>query len=102
MKAGKTGAAHVRDLRGVVEREKAALGVLISMQTPTAPMKKEAASAGFYDSPWGTKHPRLQLLTIKDLLTGKTVDMPPTRDVRTFKRAPKVKKGPRDTQPELF
>lgn len=102
VKAGKTGAAHVRDLRGVVEREEAALGVLISMQKPTAPMKKEAASAGFYDSPWGTKHPRLQLLTVGDLLTGKTVDMPPTRDVRTFKKAPKAKKEPRDVQKRLL
>lgn len=87
---------------GVVERENAAIGVFISMQRPTKPMKTEAASAGFYDSPWGTKHPTLQLLTIEDLLSGKTIDMPPTRDLRTFKKAPKAKKKPRDVQKRLL
>jgi len=49
----------MRDLRGVVEREKAQIGVLLTMQEPTAPMRKETASAGFYESPgWHTKHPR--------------------------------------------
>ena len=50
-------------------------------------MRAEAAGAGFYDSPWGTKHPRLQVLTIAELLAGKGIDMPPSRDVRTFKKA---------------
>jgi hypothetical protein len=55
-------------------------------------MQQAAASAGFYQSPgWGTKHPRLQLLTIEDLLAGKKVDMPPTRDERTFKKAQRFK-----------
>ena len=45
----------------------------LSLEPPTAPMRREAASAGFYESPWG-KHPRLQLLTIEDLLGGKGVD----------------------------
>ena len=44
-------AKHVRDLRGVIEREKAEIGVLISMQPPTQPMLKEAAEAGFYQVP---------------------------------------------------
>ena len=46
VKAGHTNVAHVRDLRGVVEREKAAIGVLISMQEPTAPMRQEAVTWG--------------------------------------------------------
>lgn len=92
VKAGKTGPAHVRDLRGVVEREKAAMGLLITMEESTAPMRKEAASAGFYDSPWGTKHPRIQILTVGELLEGKTLDAPPSRDIRTFKKAPRIKK----------
>ena len=62
------------------------------MEPPTKPMRADAASAGFYDSPWGTKHPRLQLLTIEDLLAGKKVDMPPTRDERTFKKAERFKR----------
>jgi site-specific DNA-methyltransferase (adenine-specific) len=104
VKAGGTGAAHVRDLRGVVEREKAQIGLLISMQAPTAPMRKEAASAGFYESPgWHTKHPRLQILTIDDLLGGAAIDYPSRFGNVTFKRAPKAEAGlrPADELPLL-
>jgi site-specific DNA-methyltransferase (adenine-specific) len=87
VKAGKLHAPYVRDLRGVLDREKAEIGVLISFEEPTTPMRKEAASAGFYTSPWG-KHARLQLLTVEDLLTGKGIDRPPTNT--TFKKAPKA------------
>ena len=90
VKAGKTQVPHVRDLRGVLDREEAAIGVLISMQAPTRPMREEAASAGFYTSPWG-KHPRLQLLTVDDLLSGKGIACPPLRHTsQTFKRAPRA------------
>ena len=96
VKAGRTGPAHVRDLRGVVERENAAIGLLISMEAPTAPMSKEAASAGFYECvAWNTQHPKIQILTINELLEGKKLDAPPTRDIRTFRKAPKVKKTPK-------
>jgi DNA modification methylase len=89
VKAGHTGAAHVRDLRGVLDREKAEIGILITMQPPTAPMKTEAAGAGFYDSPgWNKSYPRLQILTVADLLTGATIFMPPLDQVNvTFKKA---------------
>lgn len=91
VKAGHVHAPFVRDLRGVVEREQAALGVLITFEEPTQPMRSEAASAGFYESRWGTKHPRLQLLTIAELLGGKGIDYPaPRHTSRTFKQAPKA------------
>ena len=62
VKAGKTGSAHVRDLKGVLEREKAAIGILISMEEPPGPMKTEAVTAGFYESTlWGKKYPKVQL-----------------------------------------
>ena len=89
VKAGHTGAAHVRDLRGVVERENAAIGALLTMEEPTAPMRAEAASAGFYGSPWG-QHPRLQLLTVAELLAGRRIDSPPLGQVsQAFKKAPR-------------
>ncbi len=50
VKAGKIRPDHVRDLRGVVDREGAAIGVLISMQEPTQHTRSEAASAGFFES----------------------------------------------------
>jgi len=102
VKAGHTNVAHVRDLKGVLEREKAAIGVLISMQEATSPMKTEAVTAGFYESAlWGRKYPKIQLFKVAELLAGKTIEMPPIRQVQaTFKKAPKAaeKQG---GQPEL-
>lgn len=90
VKAGKLHAPYVRDLRGVVEREKAAIGVLLTLEQPTKAMRTEAASAGFYSSPWGA-HPRLQIVTVGELLAGGRIDMPPIRQTSvTYKRAPKA------------
>ncbi len=75
VKAGKVQVSHVRDLIGVLRREQAQIGVFLSFNEPTQPMRAEAASAGFYASPWG-QHPRVQLLTVAELLTGKKLDMP--------------------------
>lgn len=75
VKAGKLHATYLRDLVGVVQREQAQLGVLISFHEPTQPMRQEAASAGFYQSPWGT-HPKIQLVTVAQLLAGHKLDMP--------------------------
>lgn len=93
VKAGHVTVSQVRDLRGVLDREKAEIGVLISMEESTKPMRTEAASAGFYRSPFtGKDHPRLQLLTVGELLAGKAVDMPPIQQTSTtFKKAPKAK-----------
>ncbi|MCD6327063.1 restriction endonuclease, partial [bacterium] len=94
VKAGKPGVAHVRDLHSVIEREKAAIGVLISMQNPTRNMRTEAAATGLYESPfWGKLYPRLQLITIADLLSGKRIEAPPRRTSVTFKRAPKAERA---------
>lgn len=85
----------VRDLVGTMTREKADIGVFITMTQPTAPMIKEAASAGFYTSPMGGKHPKIQILTIADLLAGKGIDYP-TRSQRadlTFKKARRIVSG---------
>jgi site-specific DNA-methyltransferase (adenine-specific) len=75
VKAGKLHAPYVRDLVGVVQREQAQIGVLVSFHEPTQPMRTEAASAGFYQSPWGN-HPKIQIITVGDLLAGKRIDMP--------------------------
>jgi site-specific DNA-methyltransferase (adenine-specific) len=94
VKAGHVTANHVRDLRGVVEREKAAIGVLISMEDFTKPMQTEAVTAGFFESKtWGKKYPKIQLLTVAELLAGMKIDMPPIRQVgATFKKANKYRK----------
>ena len=91
VKAGKLHATYVRDLRGVIDREKAEIGVLIAIGEPTQPMRTEAASAGFYSSPYGTKHSRMQILTIAELLSGQSIDYPAPRQTNvTLKRAPRA------------
>lgn len=92
VKSGHIPPAHIRELRGVVEREKAALGVLLSLEEPTRPMRREAAQGGFYESLLGSKHPRIQLLTIEELLNGGRIDYPLARVNATFRRARRVKK----------
>jgi DNA modification methylase len=94
VKGGKTGVKDVRDLRGVLDREQAAIGVLISLQPPTRDMVAEAASAGFYEHKMNRqKYPRLQLRTVKELMDGKNIERPSSVAAvdETFKKAPKAK-----------
>lgn len=90
VKAGKPSVAHGRDLRGVIEREDAQIGVLLTFEEPTQPMRAEVAGAGYYDSPgWNTSYPRMQLYTVGELLAGKQVNFPRATGI-TFRRAPKA------------
>ena len=100
VKAGHVSVSHIRDLVGVVHREKAQIGAFLSLEPPTSAMRREAASAGFYESPWG-KHPHIQLLTVEDLLGGKNVDYPMAADV-TFKKAKRVRYEPSEKQQDLL
>jgi site-specific DNA-methyltransferase (adenine-specific) len=95
VKGGKTSVKDVRDLRGVLDREKAAIGILISLQPPTSPMETEAASVGFYEHKTNKqKFPRLQLRTVKELMEGKGIERPTSAASLddTFKKAPESKK----------
>jgi DNA modification methylase len=95
VKGGKTGVKDVRDLRGVLDREQAAIGILISLQPATGPMETEAASAGFYEHKTNKqKYPRLQLRTVKELMEGKGIERPSTVAAtdETFKKAPESRK----------
>ena len=85
--------SHIRDLIGVLEREKAEIGVYISLEESTKPMRAEAAEAGFYHSDtWNKDYPKVQILTIEELLDGKQIDMPPIQQVsQTFRRAKRAK-----------
>jgi DNA modification methylase len=101
VKSGKVSVKDVRDLRGVVERENAQIGVLICMEKPTRDMRRESASAGFYKSHWGA-HQKLQILTIEELLAGHKIDYPDIAGVNvTFRRAQKPK-GKKLQTKELF
>jgi site-specific DNA-methyltransferase (adenine-specific) len=67
--------AMVRDLKGTMEREKAALGLFLTLNKPSREMTKEAVSAGFYET-GGMKVPRLQILTAAEILEGKLPQVP--------------------------
>jgi len=97
VKSGHVKSGDVRDLRGTIEREQAAMGVFITLEAPSADMQKEAVTSGFYRSPgWQRDYPRAQILTIADLLRGAKVEMPPP--FGTFKQAPRGGMGSGDRQ----
>lgn len=94
VKSGKVESKDIRDLVGTVQRREAALGVFITLRKPTPPMNNEALSAGFYESPgWHTSYPKIQILTIEQLLAGEQIKMPPQHG--TFKEA---RRSRRDTE----
>jgi site-specific DNA-methyltransferase (adenine-specific) len=93
VKSGYIGVNHVRDLKGVLDREKAAIGALITLREPTKPMLTEAAATGFYESKdFPGRYPRLQILTIAELLAGKKLEYPAHR-VETFAKAQRKTKN---------
>jgi site-specific DNA-methyltransferase (adenine-specific) len=102
VKSGHVKSGDIRDLVGTVDREKAEMGVFLTLETPTKEMTREAVSAGFYSSVgWGQKYPKIQILTIEELLKGaKRVEMPPAWG--TFKQAGKVDDMPGVEQGKLF
>ncbi len=78
VKGGRVSSPQVRDLKGVVEREQAAMGLFISLEPPTREMQREAASGGFYHSEiWQQDYPKIQLRTIDEMLSGQGFDLPP-------------------------
>ncbi len=79
--------AMVRDLAHVVKREKAQIGVFITLTEPTKPMLTEAVKEGFYESLYG-QYPCLQILTVEELLNGKQPNIP-LIDPSAFKKAAK-------------
>jgi site-specific DNA-methyltransferase (adenine-specific) len=69
------GVRDVRELSEVVRRENAQIGALLTLRPPTREMRRAAASGEYYESPWG-RHPRLQIITVEELLHGTRIDYP--------------------------
>jgi hypothetical protein len=82
---GNVSVPMIRDMGHVVDREKAKIGIFITLAEPTGPMKTEAIKAGYYETPYG-KFPKLQILTIAELFAGKKPHLPWV-DPNTFKKA---------------
>ncbi len=92
VKSGKVGSPLISELKGTMEQEKAEIGAFITLEEPTGPMKKAAATAGFYDPPGLLPAvARVQILTIAELLAGGKLDYPKV-EVATFKKAPRKRK----------
>lgn len=85
----------IRDMGHVVDREKAKIGIFITLAEPTGPMKTEAVKAGFYETPHHGKVPKLQILTIADLFAGKKPQIPFV-DASSFKAAPRENSSKQD------
>jgi site-specific DNA-methyltransferase (adenine-specific) len=100
VKSGKVTSRDIRDLRGVLEREGAPMGLFVTLEPPSGPMVTEAASAGFYASPgWQRNFPRVQVVTIEELLGGRRPELP---NNVTMQRAPREQLKAEQFQQALF
>lgn len=100
------GPAVVREFRGVLEREKAEMGLFICLYGPTDAMSVEAAAARLADTVHGDI-PRLQIVAIEDWFKGKLPKLPPLEHLPSAafatarRRARASTKRPDSDQPEL-
>lgn len=95
VKSGKVGVAQVRDFRGALEREKATLGLFITLDPPTDPMLSEAERLGFYTTPLGSiKIKRLQIRTVAQLLEGESFQIPGAAMLLGIKQADVIESDP--------
>lgn len=102
VKSGHVSAPQVQQLKGAMENENAAIGLFITLQEPTRPMIEEAATAGFYEAKeLGKEYPRLQILTIEELLNGKRAEYPRGAGRLTYKQAKRKHKQAK-AQPSLL
>ncbi len=83
VKSGNVGAKDIRDLRGTMEQERAALGIFITLRPSTKSMDTAAHAAGTYTHvAMGRNYNRIQIVTIKDMVEkGVRLEMPLVRDV---------------------
>lgn len=90
----KVGVAMIRDLVGVLDREKAPMGLFVTLTPPTKPMLTEAAAAGQWQIEDMEPVPRVQIVTIEDLLTSVAapIRLPLARS-DTYKKAAREEKA---------
>ena len=103
VKSGHVNSAMVRDLKGTIEREKAEIGIFITLEEPTREMELEATTAGVYTSPIsGKDYPRIQILTIRELLEEHKKPMLPLLILPTYQQAERITDKKAAEQQELF
>ncbi len=98
VKSGHVQRNQIATLKGDMEREKAEIGLFITLEPPTAPMRSEAAAAGFYEPSHFLDHkfPRVQILTIEELLSGAQAQYPRFAPQATFRKAPRRQRQQRE------
>ena len=103
VKTGLGSADQIRDLKGVMEREKAAIGIFVTLVPPTRAMREKAASAGLYvpDHFSDQQFSRLQILTIQDLFDGAKVAYPTQALAVTSRQAERRRKRSGASQERL-
>lgn len=79
----------IRELKAVVEQQKAKIGIFVTLTKPTKPMLKEAHSSGFYEARYG-KYPKIQILTIEEMFGGKRPNIPVVDPTVALKEATSV------------
>ena len=91
VKSGHVNRGMIATLKGDMERENAAIGIFITLEQPTEPMIQEAIAAGFYEpeSLAGNQYPKVQVITIEQLLSGSQIQYPRFGSAATFKPAPR-------------
>ncbi len=103
VKSGHVSVKDVRELHTIVAMEQAEIGALLTLEEPTKPMRDEAAAAGFYSPEHYPDHhyPRLQILTIDEVLQGHRIQYPGMAPI-TFKKAERQRKQPKAKQALLL
>ena len=102
VKSGSVNSSMVRDLKGVLEREKAEIGLFVTLEEPSGPMQLEATTAGVYQSALsGREYPRIQLITIRELLEEHRRPDLPVLVLPAYQQAERVEKKAAE-QGELF
>ncbi len=105
VKSGHVGVQQLRELCTTVNDRNAALGVFITLEDPTGPMRRQALAQGYYERPgFQKKYPKIQILTIQELLAGRQVEMPFPESKKhvSFEKAKPQKKKPEDFTEKLL
>lgn len=77
VKSGKVNSSYIRDLRGTIERENAAGGILITLNPPTGAMVREAKTAGFVDNDlMAVPLDKIKIVTVDEILAGERLQLP--------------------------
>ena len=90
VKSGRVTSSQIRDLRGTIDRENAAGGILITLEEPTKDMKQEAIKAGRINNLFSAEnHNKIEIVTIQEILDGKRMNIPVAGIIKSASRLEK-------------